>query len=53
MVKRFKSIPLLCLFIANLILAIASHFRPLNILVLCLSGFVLGWEIIDTMKGGN
>lgn len=53
MVKRFKFIPLACLLIVNIVLAVSNGFMPLSIVVIILSAIALAWELIDTCRGGG
>lgn len=49
MVKRFKNVAILCLFLANLALSVKCGFSVLSIIALVLAAIVIIWDIIDTV----
>lgn len=53
MVKKFKNVPILCLFISNAVLAIKYGFNPLSVIALVLAFIVIVWDLIDAHLAGK
>ena len=53
MVKKLKNIPVLCLTLVNLTLAIKNGFNWLNVIALGLSAIVLVWDVWEAIKDGR
>lgn len=53
MVKKFKNIPILCLFISNAVLAVKHGFNPLSVIALALAFIVIVWDLIDAYLAGK
>ena len=53
MVKKLKCVPLVCLALANLVLAMKNGFNWLNVLSLILSLIVLIWDIAEVLCDGG